>query len=249
LGDLIPKGGPDSASDALAQLASVRRSIQRARELIGSIDTAPEGIFLVRQARAKGKVLEEALRTCATLESEQFDVRFEAAELHLRTQRRTGELLSAILKNHGGRPKTDSKPEGVLNTPPTLRQLGINAHESHIWQQIASIPQERFERAIDRTRTQRAELTTSRFILLAKRLATRRGDSQEEGADREAGVTHHEFDRFRKSAAKALGLNTGEIAAAMTENERKQALDDIDRLRTWLAEVERAIGHKAEEAT
>src|SRR5258708_28607915 len=85
-------------------LARLTEVIRQTRDMIAYVDNARDGALLVRRANATDKLLAEALKGCHELESEQFALRQSAAEAHLRTQRRAGELLASMEKNGGGRP-------------------------------------------------------------------------------------------------------------------------------------------------
>lgn len=70
-----------------------------------------------------------------------------AAEAHLRTKRRLGELLAKMPKNEGGKPSVTS--DSVLPViAPTLTDVGISKMESSRAQAIASIPEPIFEQIV-----------------------------------------------------------------------------------------------------
>jgi hypothetical protein len=82
----------------------------------------------------------------------------DAAELKLRAERRLGELLSEMPKNRG------SQGKGVRchdATTPTLDEIGLDKHDSHRCQRIASLDQSTFEEHITTTRAAEKELTTA----------------------------------------------------------------------------------------
>jgi hypothetical protein len=75
-----------------------------------------------------------------------------ANEIRVRAARRAGELLAQMTekakgtqlagRSIGGLPVIPPKPQ---NAPPTLKEMGITKAESKRWQDIAKIPEDRFE--------------------------------------------------------------------------------------------------------
>src|SRR5215471_21572571 len=88
VGVLLPQNGHEPDLVRLTEL------VQRTREMVRYVNDARDGVMLVRRASATDKLVTEALKGCRLLESEQFTLRQAAAEAHLRTQRRAGELLA-----------------------------------------------------------------------------------------------------------------------------------------------------------
>jgi hypothetical protein len=62
----------------------------------------------------------------------------DATEIRMRAERRAGELLREMQKNRGAVPgKTGRKGKPVLDSTPTLSDLGINKSQSSRWQRLA----------------------------------------------------------------------------------------------------------------
>ena len=223
-------------------LAHLRDLIQTTRQMIPHADSLPEALLLVRRSNAAVKLIPEALRAYQTLEEEQFQLRQDAAELHLRTQRNAGELLTELAKHRGGRPaETASRMEGV-SSPPTLKQLGITPQESHRWQRIGSLPNEVFESYIQEARQRRVELTTMRAVSLASRLLTGR----ELGVDAEPWPSGRvaqlaEFETIRRHLTNLVWLDPAVLNAAIPPADRQRVLADIRRVRRWLVEFDAAL--------
>jgi phage N-6-adenine-methyltransferase len=113
----------------------------------------------VKQIRDKA----EALRTYAKQAGESLEMQNQCAEIKLRAERKAGGILAEADKAKGGRPpKTPSTMEGV-----SLADIGIDYHESHRWQRIASIPEGVFERHIEEVKAARDELTTVGMLRVA----------------------------------------------------------------------------------
>src|SRR5437660_9119518 len=154
----------DTADSGVA-LAHLLEMVRGMCEMVRYVDSGRDAATLVRRARGLELLVRTALKDCTVLEEEQFELRQEAAEAHVRTQRRAGELLSELQKHRGGRPpRAASRVEEVGEPPLTLRELGIDGHESHRWQRIASVPEDAFERYIETCRARRTEIITANVL-------------------------------------------------------------------------------------
>jgi hypothetical protein len=224
--------------------------IRQTRDMIRYINTARDAVLLVRRASATEKLINEALRTCHQLEKQQFELRQDAAETHLRTQRQAGHLLGEVTKHQGGRPrKTQPTVELVTELPPTLRQLGIDRHESSRWQQIANLPPELFEAHISDCRRSGTELTTSGIILLAKRLS--RDSNDVDGMNEDVdGLGERpssgqalliEYEKVKRHVSELMWLDPTPLAAVMSVDRRKEEKEHVQRMRTWFDEFEQAL--------
>jgi hypothetical protein len=230
---------PLLAEPDLDQISAI---VRQTRDLIQYIDTARDSVLLVRRARAVEMLVDEALKNCHLLEEQQFELRQEAAEAHLRTQRRAGELLGELLLHSGGRPSKNGSTAGAVSQPPRLRELGIDRHESHRWQRIATVPEDLFEEHISRWRTERKELTTSRMLLLANRTLEAREDDLDEEARPSAGpALLAEYRRAMRHLSELLWLDPLPLARTMEPRQRDDEVQCLKRLRLWLDEFEQAI--------
>ena len=89
----------------------------------------------------------------------------QAAELKIRAERKAGKLLAKMKLRGGDRAKSQSA---------TLKKLGIDKHQSSRWQQIAAVPESKFEEWVGQSREQQSELTTASLLRLAKGIKKRR---------------------------------------------------------------------------
>jgi hypothetical protein len=230
-----------SPAEESVSLSGVREVVLRTRATISAIQDIRSAMALVRRASAAGKMAHEALKLCQLAEREQFDLKQEAAETHLRTQRRAGELPMDLAKHPGGRPTTASSKEVVEEKPPTLRQLGINVHESHRWQRIAQIPHERFEDFVVTSRAERRELTAAAVMAYGKRLVRDTADdTMEEWLSSNASVCAL-YNRIRPQVAELIWIDPQELAAGMTAAERHATLSELNRWLLWIHECGRAL--------
>lgn len=86
----------------------------------------------------------------------------DAAEIKLRAERRLGELLAQQEKNKGGGDvKSEHRSQKARSGPPPLRELGISHTQSARWQDVAKVPEAKFEGFISETRAAGGEVTTS----------------------------------------------------------------------------------------
>lgn len=104
----------------------------------------------VKELRNKAKALEVYAQQAQNLEAER-----RACEIRIRAERRAGELLREM-KKLGQRQKPGDNPRGInsratrlLNDAPTLDDLGITKDQSSKWQQLAAVPLEEFEQAVN----------------------------------------------------------------------------------------------------
>jgi hypothetical protein len=216
--------------------------IRRAMDMIEYIDSARDAIVLVRHASAVGKLVDEALKSCRLLEEEQFDLKQAASEAHLRTQRRAGELLSDVLLHAGGRPSKTGSHDGAVSERPTLKQLGIDRHESHRWRRIASLASEAFEEYVTTCRSQRRELTTIGALQLANRMAILEREQDDLDARPSGGpALLVEYQKATRGMSELIWLDPLPLASAMRPAERAGEIDRMHRLRLWLDEFEQAL--------
>ncbi len=215
--------------------------LQRTREMIRYVDSARDAALLVRRSNVTEKLIDEALKTCRLLHEEQFKLKQDAAETHLRTQRRAGELLAEVKKHRGGRPPLAVCRGPAEPRPPTLEELGIDAHDSHRWQLIASLPAERFEEYIVNSRAVGHELTTAALLTIANRLRKLRTERERTTAVGAREATLVEYEKSRPFLWSTVWLDPAVIAAAMDRTQQRDELAGLNRLRVWLDEFERVL--------
>jgi len=136
--------------------AEVLALIDQARARLASVRDPSEAAWFVRRTDAIDYYAKKAKAGEA--------VQNEAVELALRAKRRAGELLAAREAPRGRR--TDLEPRDTLSPGPlpTLKELGVESHDSKRWRRIAAVPEEDFEVYVgDKTR----ELTTAGLLAAA----------------------------------------------------------------------------------
>lgn len=127
----------------LATVRDVRALAERIEHVEGAKDLADKARTMqVWAERAK-------------LGTEQVNL---AAAARLWAERRAGELLAAMPKQNGsrgfGKSPNDVESHDVTPLPPTLADLGVSKQESSRWQQLAEIPPDAFEQAVEQASEQ-----------------------------------------------------------------------------------------------
>ena len=109
----------------------------------------------------------EALRAYAKQAGESLEMQNQCAEIKIRAERRAGELIPEQITI--GRPEKGSHDV-------TLKDMGIEKMQSHRWQAIASVPEEKFEEHIATTKADKKELTSISVYRLAKKEEQKAGN-------------------------------------------------------------------------
>jgi hypothetical protein len=229
-----------------ADVARLRDVLRQARDMIRYVTNARDAALLVRRSNAAEKLVDEALRSCQLLEEEQFELKQDAAETHLRTQRRAGELLATVLKHRGGRPtKTGAGPGTVSSQKATLRELGIERHESSRWQRFAALPQDTFDGYIDECRASRVELTIAGMAQVARRFLEGGTESDGDGKLSDGPAQLVEYAKAKRSVGELMWLDPAALAGVLRADQRREELEFVARLRVWLDEFAQALRRRA----
>lgn len=107
----------------------------------------------------------EAFRVYCKQAGESLEMQNWCAEIKIRAERRAGELLKELPKQHGGRPPDT----GLQSVTPSLKDLGIEKIQSHRWQKLAAIPKKDFNKHIESVKEKKTELTTAGLLRECKR--------------------------------------------------------------------------------
>jgi len=226
VGVLLPQNGHEPDLVRLTEL------VQRTREMVRYVNDARDGVMLVRRASATDKLVTEALKGCRLLESEQFTLRQAAAEAHLRTQRRAGELLATMDKNSGGRPAKTDLPKGRVSRSATLAELGITRNESYRWQRLAGLTEEQFEDYVADCNSRRRELTTIGALARARSLVREQSSMHDRPSSREAQLAAYE--KIKVALSDLIWLDPAAVIAAMEPARRPLESEDVSRQLEWL---------------
>lgn len=122
----------------------------------------------------------EAVRHYAK-QARDLEMQNMACEIRLRAERRAGQLLLDMEKNHGtrgdGRPRKDGtksrRSSGTTAYPPKLEDIGVTKDQSSKWQRLALLVDEAtFERALVQAREKYGELTNAALLCEIREIVT-----------------------------------------------------------------------------
>jgi DNA modification methylase len=145
---------PYALVDPLAQL-------EHAAELLAEARTA----FDIPSKVAPVIAVAEAMRSLARQADLGLEAQNHAAAIKLRAERKAGELLADMDKQHGARGRGADLHD--VSPPRVLADLGISHAQSHRWQAIASLPLPTFEDHIADAQDRGLELTSAGALRLA----------------------------------------------------------------------------------
>lgn len=94
----------------------------------------------VKDIRDKARALEVYAHQATNLDAEE-----KAAEIRIRAERRTGQLLKASRKGQGRRTDLVDRHDQV-NGSQTLDDIGVTKDQSSKWQKLSEVPRDKFER-------------------------------------------------------------------------------------------------------
>jgi len=154
-----------------------------------------------------------------------------ATEIKVRAERRAGQMLSEIELSEGGRPTENQSHDA---TGFTLKQLGINKHQSSRWQKLAGVTDEKFEQAVSAAKEIAGEVTTAAMLRMER--ASRPVTVKSAPIQSSGPVTIEHADDFGPSAEEIAESVAGEQALFEAY---KVALESKDPLIQALKDVER----------
>ena len=134
--------------------------IQATRADLQRVEDPREAIHIVKRA--------DSIKYLTTKADASAEVQNQAAEVALRARRKAGELLAAVPRDAGGRPKENSAHAEPSFTPyqEVLKEAQLPAPTAKRFQQLARIPDEEFERHVTGTRAD--EITTAAALRKGK---------------------------------------------------------------------------------
>ena len=160
--------GPVQASSHGAITMNSLAKYDAARAALEKAHTVDE----VKDIRDKA----EALRAYAK-QANDIDMQNWAAEIRVRAERRAGEMLKEMPKQHGAR-GAGKKVESPCGTP--LSGLGITKTQSSKWQRLADVPTPEFESKLRGIMGLGKELTTTAMMKAITPVKETKTDWQDE---------------------------------------------------------------------
>ncbi len=134
--------------------------LEKATQMLAEIKTVDDAKKLID--------LSEAARVYAKQVELGLEAQNHAAEIKLRAQRRAGEILLKMKEkgerqSQGGDRKSKYQPDTLK-----LSDIEISKLDSSRWQQIAALPEKKFEEYIEESKDEEKELTTAGALKLCK---------------------------------------------------------------------------------
>lgn len=153
-----------------------------------------------------------------------------ATEIKVRAERRCGELLASTERAPAGR--KGNRSDDTTDSPPTLADMGLTKDESSRYQQLAAMPAEHFETAVETAKATAGEVTTA--FMLREAAKSKPQAKPMKGA---------KADRMREELkeAKERGVSMLCTYARLTLSAIKAQEEFSEEERSLLGEVERAI--------
>ncbi len=182
-----------------------------------------------KDLRDKAKAIEVYAK-----QAQNYDVERQAGEVRLRAERQAGILLREM-KTAGARQKPGDNPRGIngratqpLTTqlPPKLSDLGISKDQSSKWQQLADVPQKKFEEIL---KEPGPRPTTEGILNRGKPNAT-----QKMHLDPDALWVYGQVMGFKRQSV--LSLDASELYQKMQDFQREQVAEVVPQLIRWLKE-------------
>lgn len=191
MSNLVPHAAP---LPPIERLHALYQQLER-------IDTAEDVAAFADDARI--------LRAAIDAADHGIDIRNEAAELHLRAERKLGTLLEGVVKR-GNRHTGSTIPEG------------INQQRAHRARQLASVPGDAFDEFIAHNKQNRREISQRGALQLLPR--TQREDRSNIAAVYTAPPVDTEI-------ARAIGLEASDDRAQLIVDAINEALATMDNPR------------------
>ena len=125
-----------------------------------------------------------------------------ATEIRVRAERKAGQMLAAMPKQHGARGVGKSGiPSDHSTLPPTLTEIGITAHQSSRWQKLAAVPDDQFEQAVAAVKEVAGEVR-AKAVLKAKPKTKKPKSKQSKAAHDEGAPVETDADIIQNLRAE-----------------------------------------------
>lgn len=162
----VPAYNPDTPPTPTAVIAFLEATTRH----LQVVEDLREAIHIVKQA--------DALRYLAQKADASAEVQNQAAEVALRSRRKAGELLAQVPRERGGDRRSSefqTHHDDAFETSyqDVLDEAHLPKPTAERYQQLAKIPEDRFEQYVSETQADGRELTTSGAVSIGRALGKR----------------------------------------------------------------------------
>lgn len=184
----------------------------------------------VKDIRDQAVAAEAYFKQAKNLENES-----RAAEIRIRAERKAGQLLKAMEKAKGGQPYQSHNVMG-RNSQKTLKDMDITPGQSSRWQQLAEVPDDKFESGVTSWREEGRPPATSRVSKKEKPIP----NEEQERALEIAQVALYFWGELGRMVDRADVAGPAEIVAAYRKDKPymlEHVCDYIDKIIPYLEKL------------
>ena len=183
-----------------------------------------EAVDEVKEYRDKAAAIQAYAK-----QANDYELERKAAHARVRAERRAGELWRDSEKQHGARgvgsnQHKKAEVESSASTPPTLKELGITKDQASKWQQLANVPEDEFEKALESSPTPSAHSI----------LKSRKPDPEPKRMDETALYLWGRLVDFEN---KVFTRSLDDLLGEMTDAMRKDCERILPKLHQWLGGI------------
>lgn len=175
-----------------------------------------EAVDEVKEYRDKAAAIQAYAK-----QANDYELERKAAHARVRAERRAGELLKEQEKAKGGEQYHRSSSATSAQPLPTLTEIRITKDQSSKWQQLANVPEDEFEKALESSPTPSAHSI----------LKSRKTDPPPKRMDETALYLWGRLVDFEN---KVLSRSLDDLLGEMTDAMRLDCERIIPKLNDWL---------------
>jgi hypothetical protein len=168
----------------------------------------------VKEIRDKAEAMAAYARQAKDTQLVQY-----ATEIKVRAERKAGELLRQAAEK---RERADRGKPSEMSKATTLSDMGITRDQSSRWQQVASIPDEHFEAAVEMAKNSAGEVTTAFMLREAKK-------SRPVGKPRKGKKAQRMLQELEEAKARGVSMLSTYARLTITALRAQKMIDDQER--------------------
>jgi hypothetical protein len=168
----------------------------------------------VKEIRDKAEAMAAYARQAKDTQLVQY-----ATEIKVRAERKAGELLRQAAEK---RERADRGKPSEMSKATTLSDMGITRDQSSRWQQVASIPDEHFEAAVEMAKNSAGEVTTAFMLREAKK-------SRPVGKPRKGKKAQRMLQELEEAKARGVSMLSTYARLTITALRSQKMIDDQER--------------------